>query len=77
MNNRKEVKNMTEEAMVAGAKAIKSKIKVALIERDMTQVELSNLLNENQQVVNRAIAGDPTPKSLNIRKRIYKILDIK
>lgn len=63
--------------MIAGAKAIKSKIKVALIERDMTQVELSNLLNENQQVVNRAIAGDPTPKSLSIRKRIYKILDIK
>lgn len=68
---------MTEEAMVAGAKAIKSKIKVALIERDMTQVELSDLIKENPQQLNRAIAGDPTPKSLSIRKRIYKVLDIK
>lgn len=68
---------LSEETLVAGAKEIKNKIKVALIEHDMKQTELADLMNENPQQLNRAIAGDMTPKSLEIRKRVYKILGIK
>lgn len=68
---------LSEETLVAGAKEIKNKIKVALIEHDMKQTELADLLDENPQQLNRAIAGDMTPKSLEIRKRVYKILGIK
>lgn len=68
---------MTEEAtLVAQAHDIKKKIKWALFERDMSQVELSELINENKQQVNRAIGGDMTPKSMEIRKKIYRVLGI-
>lgn len=68
--------NLSEETLVAGAKEIRNKIKVALIECDMKQTELAELIDENPQQLNRAISGDMTPKSLEIRKRIYKILRI-
>lgn len=68
---------MTEEAMAAGANAIKNKIKIELLERNMTQVELSNLIKENPQQLNRAIHGDMSPKSKAIREKIYKVLNIK
>lgn len=59
-----------------GALEIKKRIKLALIERDMTQVELAQLINEGQQQLNRAISGDMTPRSLEIRQKIYKVLNI-
>lgn len=68
---------MSEETLVNGARDIKVKIKKALLDRDMKQTELSDLLQENPQQVNRAIAGDMAPKSLEIRQRIYKVLGIK
>lgn len=68
---------MSEETLVNGARDIKVKIKKALLDRDMKQTELSALLQENPQQVNRAIAGDMAPKSLEIRQRIYKVLGIK
>lgn len=68
---------MSEETLVNGARDIKVKIKKALLDHDMKQTELSDLLQENPQQVNRAIAGDMAPKSLEIRQRIYKVLGIK
>lgn len=67
---------MSEETLVKGALEIKKRIKSALIERDMTQVELAQLINEGQQQLNRAISGDMTPRSLEIRQKIYKVLNI-
>lgn len=67
---------MSEETLVKGALEIKKRIKLALIERDMTQVELAQLINEGQQQLNRAISGDMTPRSLEIRQKIYKVLNI-
>ena len=68
---------MTEEMVVRAANEIKKKIKGALLERDMTQVELAKLLNVNPQVLNRAIHGDMSPRSIEIRTQIYKVLAIK
>lgn len=68
---------MSEETLIKGAQSIKVKIKMALIQREMTQVELSKLIRENPQQVNRAISGDMSPKSLEIRQKVYKVLGIK
>lgn len=43
---------------------------------DMTQAELSRLLNINRQQVNRAIKGDNSPKAIEIRKKIYRVLNM-
>lgn len=67
---------MTEEMVVHAANEIKKKIKAALLERDMTQVELAKLLNANPQVLNRAIHGDMSPRSIQIRAQVYKVLGI-
>ncbi|CAM3210156.1 helix-turn-helix domain-containing protein [Lactiplantibacillus plajomi] len=67
---------MTEEKMIIGAKAITSKIKIRLLERGMSQVELAELIGEGPTQLNRAIHADTSPKSVRIRQKIYKVLDI-
>lgn len=52
-------------------------IKVALMDRGWTQKHLAELIKENKAQVNRAIKGDMTPKSVEIRKKIYEVLGIK
>ncbi|MBS0948341.1 helix-turn-helix transcriptional regulator [Levilactobacillus brevis] len=68
---------MTEQNLVEGAQAITSKIKIRLLEKGMSQIELSELISEGPQQVNRAIHADTSPKSVNIRQKIYRVLDIK
>lgn len=68
---------MTEQNLMEGAKQITSKIKIGLLERSMSQVELSRLIDESPVQVNRAIHADMSPKSLAIRQKIYRVLDIK
>lgn len=65
-----------EEALVESRKNLEKKIKIALLDRGMTQKELSKLIKENPQQVNRAIKGDSAPKSIELRKKIYQILNI-
>ncbi|WP_288532030.1 transcriptional regulator [uncultured Secundilactobacillus sp.] len=67
---------MTEEILANGAHEIKRKIKGALLDRDMTQVELAGMLKVNPQVLNRAIHGDMSPRSIEIREQVYKLLGI-
>lgn len=68
---------MTEQNLMEGAKQITSKIKIGLLERGMSQVELSRLIDESPVQVSRAIHADMSPKSLTIRQKIYRVLDIK
>ena len=68
--------NLTEQNLLEGAKQITHKIKIGLLKRDMSQVELSRLIDENPQQVSRAINADMSPKSLSIRKEIYRVLEI-
>lgn len=66
-----------EEALEETKKEVERKIKFALLDRGMTQKQLSDLINENRQQVNRAIKGDTTPKSKEIRDKIYQLFNIK
>ncbi len=72
----KEVIILTEDLVVQGAEKIKKQIKTSLAKRDMTQVELAKLIKVNPQVLNRAIHGDMSPRSRQIRTQVYKILDL-
>lgn len=68
---------MAEEKMLEQAAAdIEKRIKTSLIDHGMTQVQLADLLNLSPQWVNRAIKGQNTPKAINIRKKIYKVLGL-
>lgn len=66
-----------EEKLNATAQELEKRIKVALIDRDMTQAELANLIGENRQQVNRAIKGEVGKKPTEIRKKVFKVLGIK
>lgn len=66
-----------EEALEESKKKVEKTIKFALLNRGMTQKQLSDLIKENRQQVNRAIKGDTTPKSKEIREKIYQVLDLK
>ena len=69
--------NTIEEALEETKKEVERKIKFALLDRGMTQKQLSDLIKENRQQVNRAIKGDTTPKSKEIRDKIYQLFNIK
>lgn len=66
---------MTEEMMIESAHEIEKRIKRALLGRDMKQIEVAHLLHLNPQVLNRAIKGDMSPKSIDIRKQLKKLLN--
>lgn len=63
-----------EQTLEQSAAIIEKKIKMRLLERSMSQVELSDLIKENPQSVNRAIKGWTNHKSVEIRKKIYRVL---
>lgn len=71
---------MSAEAAVAernlkeAANAITRIIKNGLNNKSMSQVELSKLIGEGPQQINRAVHGDLSPKSITIRQKIYKVI---
>ncbi|MCF6161976.1 MAG: XRE family transcriptional regulator [Furfurilactobacillus sp.] len=67
---------MTEQDLAAGAAQITESIKIGLLKKHMTQVELANLIGEKPVQLNRAIHVDMSPKSIEIRAKIYKVLDL-
>ena len=67
---------MSEQQFAKTAYDVERSIKIALLNRDMTQKELAELIHANPQQLNRAIKGDMTPKSRELRKQIAKILNI-
>ncbi|MQS88249.1 helix-turn-helix domain-containing protein [Companilactobacillus mishanensis] len=67
---------MPEQQFAKVAYDIERSIKIALLNRDMTQKELAELIHANPQQLNRAIKGDMTPKSRELRKQIEKVLGI-
>ncbi|MGQ5708789.1 helix-turn-helix domain-containing protein [Lactobacillus sp. PSON] len=63
-----------EEKLEKAKREVEREIKIALMDKGMTQAELANLLNESRSKVNQAIKGNTNPKSIEIRKKIYKVL---
>ena len=70
-----EVKYMpVEEKLEEAKKQVESSIKMALLKKNMSQAQLADLLGENRTRINLAIKGNTNPKSIEIRKKIYKVL---
>lgn len=63
-----------EEQLEQAKKAVERQIKMALIQKSMTQAELAELIGESRQDINKAVKGGTSPKDLMIRKKIYKVL---
>lgn len=67
---------MPEQQFAEVAYDIERSIKIALLDRDMTQKELAELIHANPQQLNRAIKGDMTPKSRELRKQVARVLNL-
>ena len=67
---------MTEEKLMDEVAKMRETIKIGLLRKRITQVKLSEMIGEGTVQVNRAINGDMSPKSSEIRQKIYKVLDI-
>ena len=50
---------------------------MALVQKPMTQAELAKLIGESRPEINKAVKGGTSPKDLMIRKKIYKVLEMK
>lgn len=66
-----------EEQLEQARKAVERQIKMALVQKPMTQAELAKLIGESRPEINKAVKGGTSPKDLMIRKKIYKILEMK
>ena len=50
-------------------------IKIGLLRKQITQVQLAEMIGEGEAQVSRAIRGDMKPQSSKIRQKIYKVLE--
>ena len=66
-----------EEQLEQAKKAVERKIKMKLFDKNMTQAKLAILIGESRAAVNKAIKGSTNPKSIKVRKKIYKALGMK
>ena len=66
-----------EEQLEQAQQAVERKIKLALLDKSMTQAELANLISESRSDVNKAVKGGTLPKDKEIREKIYQVLGIK
>ena len=65
-----------EEKLQSAAKEIERKIKLALIEQNMTQADLADITRESRSEINKAVKGNNSRHSTELRKKIYKILGV-
>jgi len=67
---------MPEQQLASYARKVETDIKIALIKRSMTQRELAGLIGTGTQQLSRAIKGDMSPRSQEIRKQVERVLDL-
>ena len=63
-----------EERLEKTQKEIESEIKVAMLEKDITQTQLADDLNISKNVVSEAVRGYNTPRAKKARKKIRRWL---
>ena len=63
-----------EEKLENAKNQVEMEIKTALLSKNMTQSELADLLGESRTRINLAVKGNTNPRSVKIRKKIYKVL---
>ena len=67
---------MPEQQFAKVAHDIERSIKIALLNRDMTQKELAELIHANPQQLNKAIKSDMTPKSHKLHEQVARVLNL-
>ena len=65
-----------EEKLQSATKEIERKIKLALIEQNMTQADLADITCESRSEINKAVKGNNSRHSTELREKIYKILGV-
>lgn len=76
-NIQKEVNTMSgEQQLMKTAEELKMEFKIALLKRHMTQKEIGKMLGVKEPQISRAIAGESSPKSRQLRAQMKRILDI-
>lgn len=65
-----------EEKLDAARSEIEKTLRTAMIKRGFKQSELADLMGVSRTAVSRAVSGDVNPQSIEIRKKLYKILGI-
>lgn len=65
---------MTELEKVSSS--IRAKFKIAIFKSGYTQRELADIIGTTPQQLSRAIAGNTTPKDIEIQKRLATFLQI-
>lgn len=65
-----------EEKLQSATKEIERKIKLALIEQNMTQADLADITRESRSEINKAVKGSNSRHSTELREKIYKILGV-
>ncbi|WP_270332960.1 helix-turn-helix domain-containing protein [Ligilactobacillus acidipiscis] len=65
---------MAEQNLIDAAYEVKDSIMKQLRARGMTQKDLAQKMKIDRIYVSRAINGDVSPRSIKIRKQIYKVL---
>lgn len=63
-----------EEKLENVKKQMEREIKIALLNKGMTQKELADLLGLSRSQVNKAIKGSTNPSDVKTRKKIYRVL---
>lgn len=65
---------MTEEVLRKAAWAVEKELKDTLADHHLGQKEAARLMNVNPMQLNRAIKGDMTPKSVELRRELREFL---
>lgn len=65
-----------EERLERTQKEIESEIRIAMLEKDITQTQLADDLNISKNVVSEAVRGYNTPRAKKARRKIRKWLGV-
>lgn len=63
-------------ALEIASNDVKLKFKMAILQSGFKQVELAEMVGTTPQQLSRAIAGNTTPKDIEIQKKLAKILNV-
>lgn len=63
-------------ALELASRDVKMKFKMAILKSDFKQRELAEMVGTTPAQLSRAIAGNTTPKDIELQKKLAKILNV-
>jgi len=55
---------------------VKKALRKGIVERDISQIELAEMLGTKQSQISRAVNGGTTPKDFELQNKLAKILGV-